>query len=114
MGTVSPSICFSQERSRVACECLKFVCSHACVARLGWHLRQEAAEGFPRAYVCACLAGLAGSLAAGMLADWFLPFVYNIGFAGFRASMLGWMWLGGMVAVRKMAHRGNTFSSSEH
>jgi len=91
-----------------------FVWLMAAIARLGWHLRQEAAEGFPRAYVCACLAGLAGSLAAGMLADWFLPFVYNIGFAGFRASMLGWMWLGGMVAVRKMAHRGNTFSSSEH
>ena len=62
-------------------------------------LRPTARTGFEQAYVNACLAGLAGSLVAGMLGDWFLPFVYNIGIAGFRASVLGWLFLGGLVAL---------------
>jgi len=40
-----------------------------------------------------------------MLADWFLPFVYNIGFAGFRTSALAWMFLGGLVALESMTPR---------
>ncbi|PWH19836.1 MAG: hypothetical protein DDG58_04135, partial [Ardenticatenia bacterium] len=52
--------------------------------------------------VYACLAGLAGTLVAGMLADWFIPFVYNIGLAGFRASILGWLFLGGLIALDQM------------
>jgi len=62
-------------------------------------LRKTAPEGFARAYVIGALGGLAGTLAAGMLGDWIIPFVYNIGFTGFRASMLGWIFLGGMVAI---------------
>jgi hypothetical protein len=31
------------------------------------------------------------------LADWFLPFVYNIGFPGFQASVLVWMFFGGLL-----------------
>lgn len=67
--------------------------------RLGWRLRTQAPEGFARAYACAALGGLAGTLAAGMLADWVLPFVYNIGLTGFRASVLGWLFLGGLAAL---------------
>jgi len=37
-----------------------------------------------------------------MLADWVLPFVYNIGLAGFRASVLGWLFLGGLVTLEQM------------
>jgi len=69
------------------------------VGKLGLSLRKTASEGFPRAYVYGALGGLAGTLAAGMLADWIIPFVYNIGFTGFRASVLGWIFLGGMVAL---------------
>ncbi len=68
--------------------------------------------GFARGYVYACLGGLAGTLVAGMLGDWFLPFVYNIGLAGFRASMLGWLFLGGLVAVEEMGRRGGGDKSS--
>lgn len=75
------------------------------VARLGWRLRNRFEDGFARAYVYSCLAGLAGTLVAGMLGDWFLPFVYNIGIAGFRASVLGWLFLGGLVALEQMARR---------
>jgi hypothetical protein len=37
------------------------------------------------------------------LADWFLPFVYNIGFEGFQSSILIWMLFGGSLALEQMA-----------
>ena len=70
------------------------------LGRLGWRLRQRVPEGFGRGYVYACLAGLVGTLVAGMLGDWVLPFVYNITLKGFRASMLGWLFLGGLLAIQ--------------
>lgn len=76
------------------------------IARLAWRLRVTAKFGFERAYVYACLGGLAGTLWAGLHGDWFLPFVYNIGLAGFRASLLGWLFLGGLVAIEHaVSHR---------
>ena len=73
------------------------------VGRLGWRLRKRVPEGFARAYVYGAVGGLAGTLAAGMLADWVLPFVYNIGLAGFRASVLCWLFLGGLVSLEQMS-----------
>ena len=67
--------------------------------RLGWQLRSRAPEGFAKAYVYGVLGGLAGTLLAGQLGDWVIPFVYNVGFDGFRASVLGWMFLGGLVVI---------------
>ena len=29
-----------------------------------------------------------------------IPFVYNVGLKGFRASVLGWIFLGGLVAIQ--------------
>jgi hypothetical protein len=75
------------------------------VGRLGWRLRARVLDGFARAYVYGALGGLAGTLAAGMMADWVLPFVYNIGLAGFRASVLGWLFLGGLVALEQISHQ---------
>ena len=82
-----------------------FIWLMASIARLGWKSRERCGDGFARGYVYGCLAGLAGSLAAGMLGDWFIPFVYNIGLAGFRASMLGWLFLGGLVAIEQIVNR---------
>ena len=73
------------------------------VWREGWSLRSRVEDGFSRGYVCACLGGLVGTLAAGMLGDWFLPFVYNIGIAGFRSSVLFWLFLGGLVSLKYQA-----------
>jgi O-antigen ligase len=69
------------------------------VALLGRRLAPRVQEGFQMAYVFGAIGGLAGTLVAMMLADWFLPFVYNIGFPGFRSSSLAWMFLGGLVAL---------------
>ena len=70
--------------------------------RLGWRLRARAPDGFARAYTIGAFAGLMGTLATGMLGDWILPFVYNVGLAGFRASVLGWLFLGGLGALEHL------------
>jgi uncharacterized membrane protein YeaQ/YmgE (transglycosylase-associated protein family) len=66
---------------------------------LAWKLRSKAEEGFNQAYVYGVIGGLVGTLVAGTLVDWIFPFVYNIGFRGFRGSMLGWIFLGGLLSV---------------
>jgi O-antigen ligase len=77
---------------------------------VGWRLTTRFRGDFADGYVHGALGGLAGSLVAMMLVDWFLPFVYNVGFQGFRTSALGWMFLGGLVALEQVA--GNTGSDS--
>ena len=69
----------------------------AAVGRAGWEIRNKMTTGFEQAYVYGCLGGLAGTIMAGMFGDWFMPFVYNVGMDGFRASSLAWLFLGGMV-----------------
>jgi O-antigen ligase len=59
-------------------------------------------EGFARAYAISVFAGWVGTLVSGMLGDWFLPFVYNVGFAGFRASIFGWIFLGGVITLDRL------------
>jgi hypothetical protein len=71
------------------------------VGRTGWRLCQRAKAGFSQAYAYGALGGLAGTLAAGMLGDWFLPFVYNVGLRGFRSSVLAWLFLGGLIALER-------------
>lgn len=72
------------------------------VGWLGWQLLERVPPGFARAYVYGALGGLAGTLVAGALGDWILPFFYNITLGGFRASVLAWLFLGGLVALEQM------------
>ncbi|MCC7176528.1 MAG: O-antigen ligase family protein [Bryobacterales bacterium] len=57
--------------------------------------------GFPKAYMAGVLGGLGASILAGGLADWIVPFYYNIGIRGFRSSLLFWVFLGGLLVVRR-------------
>jgi hypothetical protein len=72
------------------------------VGVLGLKLIGRVPEGFPRAYVIGALGGLVGTVAAGMLGDWVIPFVYNVGYAGFRASVLAWLFLGGLGLMEQL------------
>jgi O-antigen ligase len=65
-------------------------------------VRKQHQGGFPLAFSVGALGGLAGSLAAGMLGDWIIPFVYNVGMIGFRSSFLFWAFLGGLLALSRM------------
>jgi hypothetical protein len=73
------------------------------VTRLGLRLRTYYTEGFAAGYLNAMLATGVGALMLMVIADWILPFVYNIGFPGFQASVLVWLFLGGLVALDAMA-----------
>lgn len=73
------------------------------VGQAGWRLRNRVEEGFATAYVYGALGGLVATVASGLLGDWFLPFVYNVGLAGMRSSILGWLFLGGLIALERMS-----------
>lgn len=78
------------------------------LTRIGWALRKRVKAGFAAAYLYGALGGLFGTLAAGVFGDWVLPFVYNIGLKGFQTSLLGWLFLGGIVVLEQI------FSFSDH
>jgi hypothetical protein len=69
---------------------------------LGWGLLNKHLDNFSQAYVTGAMGGLVGMLVAGMLGDWVIPFVYNVGMRGFRASVLGWIFLGGIVVIERL------------
>lgn len=77
------------------------------IGRLGWSLRGQVKDGFSRGYVNAALGGLVATLASGFMADWFLPFLYNIGFPGFRAAAFAWLFLGGLISLEAIQRRTN-------
>ncbi len=60
------------------------------------------AHGFAQAYATAAYAGWVATLVAGLLGDWFLPFVYNLGFVGTRSSLLAWLFVGGVIALDRL------------
>jgi len=72
------------------------------IGRLGARLRKRYPSGFAGGYVSGMLATGAASLVLMIFADWILPFVYNIGFPGFQASVLVWLFMGGLVALENM------------
>lgn len=73
------------------------------LVRLAWRTWRRAADPFARSYAAAGLGALAGMAVAGNLGDWLIPFVYNIGLAGYSDAALGWLLLGG---VGWLAHEG--------
>jgi len=75
------------------------------MALLSLKLRLDAPEGFARAYVYGAIGGLAGTFAAGMLVDWVIPFVYNIGLWGMAGSVLAWIFLGGVLSIEQMTYQ---------
>ncbi len=70
--------------------------------RQGLRARHRHRQGFASGYVNGVLAAGASSLVIMLLADWLLPFVYNIGFYGFQASVLVWLFWGGMVVLDRL------------
>jgi hypothetical protein len=73
----------------------------AAIGRTGWELKDRLDDGFQAGYVAGAMAALVGILFAGVIVDWFLPFIYNAGFRAFRFSALIWLVLGGMVALER-------------
>ncbi|MBN1136107.1 MAG: O-antigen ligase family protein [Anaerolineae bacterium] len=76
------------------------------VARTGLRLRAHFRHGFAAGYVNGMLAAGAGALVLMLFLDWILPFVYNVAFSGFQASVLVWLFMGGLLALERMADQG--------
>jgi hypothetical protein len=72
---------------------------------LGLKLTRRLPDGFGRAYAFSIIGGIAGTMMAAFLVDWVLPFIYNIGMNGFRASILPWIFLGGLVSLEQIARK---------
>lgn len=70
--------------------------------RTGWKSNTKIKDGFLRGFNNGVLAALVGTIFAMMLGDWFLPFVYNIGFVGFNFNAYSWMLLGAMVGLGRI------------
>jgi O-antigen ligase len=83
------------------------------IFRAGWGLLKKKLDYFSQAYVTGALGGLVGMLIAGMLGDWVLPFVYNVGMQGFRTSVLGWIFLGGVVVIEQLVANGKLGTSKD-
>ncbi len=69
---------------------------------IAWRLIERLPEGFARAYAGSVLAGLVGMTAVSVVsAEWLVPFVYNLGTAGFRQSIYIWFLLGTLVSMSR-------------
>lgn len=77
---------------------------------LGWRLSRQYPDGFLGGYVATVVAAWVASLVLMLFADWILPFVYNVGFSGFQASVLVWLFLGGIVAVEWIDKKGGRYA----
>lgn len=75
------------------------------MARLGARLHRRYSTGFLAGYANGMIAVGIGALVVMLLADWILPFVYNIGFPGFQASVLVWLFLGGLVSLENLSEQ---------
>lgn len=73
------------------------------LALLHARVRKHYPDGFTGGYVNGMFAAWFSIMVIMALADWFLPFVYNLGFEGFQSSVLIWMLFGGTLALEQMA-----------
>lgn len=81
---------------------LAFIWFFLTVTWVGLTVKDKVPKGFAVAYVYGALGGVAGIFVAAALGDWVIPFFYNITLGGFRASVLGWLFLGGLIALARM------------
>ena len=72
------------------------------IGRLSWKLMTQLPDGFAKGYAHSVFAGVLGSLMAAFLVDWLLPFAYNIGLDGVRASILPWIFFGGLISIEQI------------
>jgi hypothetical protein len=72
------------------------------MGKLSWEQANKLPPGFARGYAYSVFAGIIATMVAAFLVDWVLPFVYNIGLNGFRASIVAWIFMGGVIAIEQM------------
>jgi hypothetical protein len=80
--------------------------------RLGLRVRKQPLSGFQLGYVNAVLCGFAALIVVSFfLADWLIPYVYNVGLNGFPQSIYAWLLLGTLVQLGLRAQAGEVKTS---
>ena len=72
------------------------------IGSLAWRLMNKLSDGFAKGYSYGVFAGVLGTVMAAFLVDWVLPFAYNIGLDGVRASVLPWIFFGGLISIEQI------------
>lgn len=73
------------------------------ILKVAWRVRKMVPEGgFEQAYVYGVIGGIVATFAAGMLGDWFLPYVYNATIRSLRTSIMPWLFMGGLLALEQI------------
>lgn len=78
------------------------------VGWLGLKLRYRVAGGFAQAFVFATIGATVGTIMLAAMADWVIPFFYNLGMSGFRSAAIGWLFSGALVSVGRLALKPET------
>jgi O-antigen ligase len=81
---------------------LSFLWLFFALGRLTWSVANKLPPGFARGYSYGVFGGIVATMVAAFLGDWVLPFVYNVGLAGFRSSILPWIFIGGVISLEYM------------
>lgn len=73
------------------------------ITKVALRVRKMVPEGgFEQAYVYGMIGGIVATFAAGMLGDWFLPYVYNATIRSLRTSIIPWLFMGGLLALEQI------------
>jgi hypothetical protein len=72
--------------------------------KTAWALCARSGTGFLRGFAIGATGGMVGTAFAGLLGDWIIPFVYNVGIAGFRTSIFFWIFFGCVLSVRRLVN----------
>lgn len=70
-------------------------------------------DGFSRGYGLAMTGVVSAMAAVGIIGDWILPYVYNIGIKGFRQSVFTWIFLGGLIILHQRLARPDQTTAAE-
>jgi len=77
----------------------------AAAVLFAWWKYRKARTGFQRGYSLAVFGGCVAMAPIGVIGDWVIPLVYNIGYRGFPTSVFIWVFIGGLVALDDRAEK---------
>jgi hypothetical protein len=69
----------------------------------GWRTIRRFPPGFLKTTATIATGGWIAALSSMMFGDWVLPFAYNQGISGYKYTVYSWIFLGVLIALRRMS-----------
>jgi O-antigen ligase len=85
--------------------CVVFAAFLGALVWVGWQARRRWKSGFAGGYAQGAFGGLIGLVLVMSQGDWFIPFVYNQTIAGYRYTVLSWVFLGFLASLAALRHQ---------